>query len=83
MKTPNFDRLAKKSVTFENVLKHESGLASIKYKFPVKEAVLSDNIKKIMIGEVLERQEVQFPPEDTNTKRQYHSLSRNVDKLTF
>ena len=53
-------------------MRHEAGLASFD-KALSRESLLTENIKKNMVGEVIEKQEQSFPP---TQKRAYHAVTR-------
>lgn len=72
---PEFAENGKGELTVSSVMRHEAGLARIKGKFS-SQGLYKDGIRKNILGEYLEHQKLQYPPEGSGTTRQYHSLSR-------
>ncbi len=77
---PEFAANGKEDILVCDVLRHEAGLFDFEHMFS-EEKLLRENIKKNAIGEVLEKEKPHFPPQEANTKRQYHALTRKGTTL--
>merc|ERR1711935_355695 len=76
---PEFGAHGKDTLTIADLMRHEAGLAYFDTTLK-QEDTLVENIKKNKIGEIVERQSLEFPTDDTEAaeagvpgKRQYHS----------
>ena len=76
---PEFGQNAKENITLADVLRHESGLASLDHSFNKTDFNL-ENIKANKLGEIFEKSAPNFPKsagmKKAKTKREYHYLTR-------
>jgi len=69
---PEFGQNGKEDVTVADLMRHEAGLASFDTSFDLED-LLTHNIKKNKVGEVVERQKQWFKE---GKVREYHAISR-------
>ena len=77
---PEFGKHNKKDLKLEDILRHEGGLTNINHSFQWNE-VSTENIKKNVIGSVIENCKATFPsnhanPDGSISKRGYHGMTR-------
>ena len=71
---PEFAKNGKDKITVADLMRHEAGLQ--KFKIQIEAHWLeTSNIKKNMIGEIIENEEIEYPihQDYKNVKRSYHA----------
>lgn len=70
---PEFAKNGKESITVEQLMRHEAGLARFSKPIPL-EWLTSENIKKNKVGEIIENETIEIPEGYT---RVYHAVNRD------
>jgi len=66
----------KEDVTLADLLRHEAGLPTFENSFPSVSSMWTENLKKNEVGAVIEGEACRFPPAESGSRREYHSLTR-------
>ncbi len=74
---PEFAQNGKENVTVADVMRHEAGLAYIHHTWK-DDQFTAQNIKRNLVGKVIEDAKQKFPHESRGTDREYHSLTRGL-----
>ena len=67
----------KEGVTIEQVLRHQGGMPQFSKSLLLAD-VQRENIKKNSIGRVIEKEPLKYPPANSNTRTEYHAMTRGV-----
>lgn len=71
---PEFGDHGKDAITVADLMRHEAGLANFDISLEAED-LLTENIKKNKVGQIIERQVQNFGNRD-GTRREYHALTR-------
>jgi len=65
----------KEGVTIEQVLRHQGGMPQFSKSLLLAD-IQRENIKKNSIGRVIEKEPLKYPPAKSNTRTEYHAMTR-------
>lgn len=71
------DNSAKEAMTVDKILRHEGGMPVFSQSQSLAD-IQPENIKKNSLGRIIEKEDINFPPDKAKTSREYHAYTRGT-----